>query len=224
MSVNMTVARTRSCSGGRANASQELLHLVEHGLGVADVRQVVAAWVPTSFAPGICDGEIGRMARIAVHVVSSLENERRDADRRQDRPDVHIRVHVEIGQRIARAVGQTLVLAPPTAERIVVDPRWRHLLEEQALTPILIDQPVVARQPLLAASPRKVGVLGRTGVAAVQDQGPRSLWVRAANRMPMGPACELPKNAADCEPTASSTGEHVVHLLFHRRELQRSVG
>jgi hypothetical protein len=47
------VASTRSWSGGRSNARQELLDLFDDRIGVSDVGQVVDPESSTSLAPGM---------------------------------------------------------------------------------------------------------------------------------------------------------------------------
>ena len=163
--------------GGRPDAGQELLDLVEDRARVAEIGKMVHPRELHELRPLDLVGQVASLTGIAIDVVSSLKHQGWRADRRQDRTDIDLGIHPEIRECIAGTVGEALVPAPPIAERFVVDPGRGNLGEKHAGSPGVIDQPSVVLHPFGAATPWIA--FGRAGprVRPVQDQGPRSLRV-----------------------------------------------
>jgi hypothetical protein len=163
--------------GWRPDPGQELLHLVENRVGVAEVRQVIRALELHELCTGNAFREIARVARVAVDVTASLQDERRHLDGSQDRPHIDLGVHAEIGKRVAGPMGQPLVLAPPPPERLVGYSGRRHLGQEDAGAPGLVDLSAKVLHPCRASAPRIPIPQARRCVRPVQDDRPGSLRI-----------------------------------------------
>ena len=115
MSVNRTVASTRSGSGAAADAGEELLDLVEQRVLVADPRQVVVAGqLDEAARRGSARRGSGRPRRNGA-VAGAVEDERRHADRRQDVADVDLGVHPRQRDGRAGARAHAQVASPTSA-------------------------------------------------------------------------------------------------------------
>ena len=94
MSVNITVASTRSGSG-TSGAGQELLDLPEHGVGVARPRHVVDALELDVARAGYPRRELLAGAPVDDPVPAPMEHERRHVKRGQHVAHVDVQEHLE---------------------------------------------------------------------------------------------------------------------------------
>src|SRR5438067_8763465 len=90
----------------RADASEKLLDLVENVLLIAGPGQVIDAGELDELRTGNALRDIAALPNICVQVAGAVEDERRDADRRQNLPNVDLRVHLRERKGRPRARGE----------------------------------------------------------------------------------------------------------------------
>ena len=90
--------------GGRTNPGHELLNLVEDRIRIAEVRQMIDTIELHELCAGNVISQVPCVAGITEEVAPPLQDQRRHLHRRQDRANIDLGVHPEVGQRITRPV------------------------------------------------------------------------------------------------------------------------
>ena len=142
--------------GAAANSGQELLHLAEHRVGVADPGQVVAARELHDARAGDSRADHGRLVRRRHQVLAGgsprcgavtetcvlpVEDERRDMDGREHRADVDLAVHPMQRDRCARARRVAEERAPPLPVTLVARQARRRDRRVDRVRPAVFDLP-----------------------------------------------------------------------------------
>ena len=149
MSVNSTVARTRSTAG------------------IAREEKVVGAVELDELGPGDALSEVATHLKPHHPVVPPVEHKRRHLDRGQHVADVQLRIEREDVADHARAGGHALQPCPPPPQIGITPPARSPSTQSDALTPALGAQLDQRRQLLLGDAKRIVGRSEQAGERAV---------------------------------------------------------
>ena len=154
MSVNSTVASTRSGSGACASAGEELLDLAERPVDVLVPQDVVVAGQLDEPRVRQVLGEPAPVADVDEAVAAAMEDERRDVDARHHVAHVDVEEHLDQRRKHPGARAGALHAGPERPALGVVGLAGRADLDHRALAPVRPDQ-LGARleQRLAPASP-----------------------------------------------------------------------
>ena len=168
--------------------------------------------------------EIPALRDVDVVVAGAVEDERRDPDRRQDVPDVDVRVHAQEGRGRpgARAAPEVLLEVPH--ELLVADAAGRVVLD--VLRPKVTPVPLDVRRGLLAVLGRRRPGIVVVRVAALReaaerDQRGRPLGIGRGEEHAHVPALGVPEERGPLRADRLEHGADVVHPLLEGRAARR---
>jgi hypothetical protein len=151
----------------RPDTGEELLDLVEQGVGVVREEQVVGALELDKLGPRDAVGEVATHLDAHHPVVPAVEHERRHLDRGQHFADVQLRIEREYVADHAGAGGHALQPRPPPPQVGVAAPARSPSTESDALTPALGAELDQRRQLLIGDAERIVARSEQAGERAV---------------------------------------------------------
>src|SRR5207245_3523512 len=116
-------------------------------------------------------------ADVDVEITRPVHNERRHANRWQDRTDVDLGVHLEECNRRSWAGGYTQVASPPVLQSRVVCHAWSQHVELRRAPPRPFDSLDIALALIGSRRPRIVRRADPFGICAVEDERGRPLRI-----------------------------------------------
>ena len=136
------------------NAGEEFFDLVQNHFLIANEGQVIVARELNIFRAGNPPSHVASTTDICVQVARPMNEERRNANRRQDACDINLRIHVRESKRGAGTGAAAQIGCPPLFEPLVFCAAWRHDRGVYNSSPILRDQIEKLLTPFGSRSPR----------------------------------------------------------------------
>src|SRR5208283_4543695 len=121
--------------GNRTRAGEKLLDLVDDPVGLADPDRMIDAGDLHVLRAGDIAREIAPRLRPHTRILVAVDDERRNANRREDAADVDLAVHPRQRDRTSRASPEPLEAGPPRAEAFVADEVRTEALQRAAVAP-----------------------------------------------------------------------------------------
>ena len=175
-----------------SRGSEERTDAIEHGVLIANERQVVLAGELDELRARHEAGYVASLFDEQCAIAGAMQHQRRHAHVRQDMADVDLRVHLRQGERRAGARALAQVVAPPLAERGIRSAARRPCLDAHRPAPVRADLVEEALASLGVGGPWVVGRPRALGVGADHDQRARPFRIgrreQAAQRPALGHA------------------------------------
>ena len=167
-------------------------------------------------------GDVAAFFDLQAAVVRAMQDQRRHANRRQDVPDVDLRVHLRQRERRAGARAHPQIRRPPRRETPDRRPRSARAPRCRPGRPSRVRiSSKKASRCFARRSPGIVRVAQALRVGADHDER-RGLapdtWPRRA--LHIGPPSDTPNSAARCDSDRVHHRAHIVHPLLERRQLR----
>ena len=142
-----------------------------------------------------------------------MNDERRYANRWQNRTDVDLRVHLEQCGRSSWAGGYTQVAGPPVLHSRVARNTWRQYFELRRASPSPLDALDVPLPLVGGRSPRIVRRTYAFGIRAVEDERSRPLRIRRREQRAHDPAFRCPEESRRLGSGRIHNGSDIIHAV-----------
>jgi hypothetical protein len=125
----------RAMSGTR----EELLDLIENGVHITGPWEVITPGELDVLRPGDALGHVAGSVYVDGRITRSVQDERRDADRRKDMPDVGVESYLQQDARCSRADCQALEASPRLHVLLVMGDASSEKFRCYARSPFAVD-------------------------------------------------------------------------------------
>src|SRR6266545_7499610 len=165
------VDRTR-----RPDSGEKLLHLIQKRILIADPGQMIVSRKLDKFGAGDPGRDVAPFLDVDVEIAGAMEDERRNADRRQDAADIDLRIHAQQRHRRTRARGPSPVRGKAAPKCFVAYLARNVVVEIHQVAPLALDELVLLLALFRRRRPRVVGTPGTLSIGIRHHERRGPLW------------------------------------------------